>query len=157
MTEINFEFKEDRDFFQDLLCNKKEELEDYYELFDFRDPKIKRKEFNKIRNKLLRDLIKRKEKICELKLCEDCDINKEINLDHLIPLSTNELNKKLRNFPARFGKKVEPQSFGSNNKRNIVLACFACNSHKKHKFLDKEDMKRLLNKSLSRRKDLEEE
>jgi 5-methylcytosine-specific restriction endonuclease McrA len=56
-------------------------------------------------------------------------------LDHLIPLSSNELNKRLRALP-RVGKaKVARQSFGSNHADNLILACKRCNAFKKHRLL----------------------
>jgi len=56
-------------------------------------------------------------------------------VDHYIPLSTNELNKKLRNLKAEPGKKVKSQSFGSNDLDNFTLACSRCNGFKKHKII----------------------
>lgn len=73
-----------------------------------------------------------------------CDIERGINVDHLIPLSSNKLNKELRQLKALKGKKVLTQSFGSNNLSNLVLACKKCNSYKKHRFLSKAELKRIL-------------
>ena len=51
ILEINFEYKEDREYFQNLLFDYDEIIENYYYLFNLRDPIIKRKEFNKNYNK----------------------------------------------------------------------------------------------------------
>lgn len=44
---ISFQYKEDEEFFSKLLNQKEVLNSNYKDLFDFRDPLIKRKEFNK--------------------------------------------------------------------------------------------------------------
>jgi 5-methylcytosine-specific restriction endonuclease McrA len=46
--------------------------------------------------------------------------------------------------PAAFGEKVLAQSFGSNHPNNLILACERCNNYKKHRFLSREQLKRIL-------------
>ncbi|MBK6989183.1 MAG: hypothetical protein IPH33_13745 [Bacteroidetes bacterium] len=68
-----------------------------------------------------------------------CDISSGIVIDHLIPLSTNQLNKSLRKLAPVKGKKVATQSFGSNHIDNLVIACASCNNHKKHRIIGIQD------------------
>lgn len=140
---MNFEFSEDEEFFRKLLCKDKNVLNSYLYLFDFREPKIKRSEFLSIRGKVLKNLIDNYGQKCMLKYPNRCT-NSKFVIDHLIPLSSNKLNKILRDILAEKGKKVKTQSFGSNHINNLILACSECNSFKKHKFLDKEDISRIL-------------
>ena len=58
-----------------------------------------------------------------------CDMHSGTQVDHLIPLSSNKLNKELRQLKAVAGKKVVTQSIGSNHINNLVLACRNCNQH----------------------------
>lgn len=139
-----FEFPEDQKFFEELLCNADCDLLPYKSLFDFRSPTIKRAEFNRQMAKIRARLIERYGKICMLRYSKDCDIEKGVDVDHLIPLSSNKLNKELRKLAALTGKKVKTQSFGSNDLLNMVLACKKCNSHKKHRFLTRSEIKRIL-------------
>jgi len=134
---MDFTYKADYNYFVRLLAKGDRHLfeKKYKYLFDFRDPKIKRKEFNFIRKKVFSDLVKRYGLVCRLKLHPDCSKIKKFDVDHIIPLSTNELNKKLRNMKPQLGKKVSTQSFGSNHPYNLTLACSRCNAFKKHKIL----------------------
>lgn len=137
MTIIQFEFEEDRRFFSELLCAEEENIEKYFELFDFRDPSEKRREFNKRRNELLEQLLKLQGRRCLINYDGLCNLWSGITVDHLIPLSSNKLNKEIRRLKPETGQKVETQSFGSNNLKNLIVACRNCNNHKKHRFLDK--------------------
>tara|TARA_B100001146_G_scaffold217583_1_gene222315 strand:- start:632 stop:943 length:312 start_codon:yes stop_codon:yes gene_type:complete len=80
---------------------------------------------------------------CQLNLGV-CDEDSGFDVDHLIPLSSNVLNKALRELKARPGKKVLTQAYGSNNPLNLVLACKRCNAHKKHNFPSVEQLGRIL-------------
>ena len=135
MTLTNFEFLDDRNYFITTLCNGDvDEFEKFFsKLFDFRDPKIKRNELdvNKIKQLLLKD-----NQTCQLKISKECLGSQKLQVEHLIPVSTNKLNKSLRNLKAPPGKKVPTQSFGSNHISNLVLACEKCNSLKKHRLPD---------------------
>jgi len=131
-----FEFYEDKVFFANLLCwgNIKNLEKRYGQCFDFRDPAVKRREFNNIRNEVFKNLIKINGKKCQLNLSPKCD-DKNLVVDHFIPLSSNELNKKIRKIMHKKSKKIPSQSFGSNHPSNLILACSKCNSFKKHRFI----------------------
>lgn len=133
----DFQYKADYDFFINKLANDDAFLFEgkFQKLFDFRDPKIKRFEFNKLRNDLFRKLLDKHGEICQLRLCADCCVVKRFDIDHYIPLSTNELNKKLRGLKPKDGKKVPSQSFGSNDIANLRIACKRCNAFKKHRII----------------------
>ena len=135
---INFEFLEDKVFFINFLANGNKNCfnQKFLEYFDFRDPKIKRKEFNLIRNKLFKQLAMKYGKKCQLQIHPDCSKVKKFDIDHFIPLSTNELNKKLRNLKPCNRHKVQAQSFGSNNIKNLLIACSRCNAYKKHRIIN---------------------
>lgn len=132
---MKFDYPEDKSFFIKLLGAGSEEEFDLgcSKLFDFREPAAKRAEFNSKRKDLYRLITSQRENRCQLKLLPDCEVDKNLVLDHMIPLSSNELNKKLRNMKAPEGKKVPSQSFGSNHPDNLLLACTKCNNHKKHR------------------------
>jgi len=132
-----FQYKADYKFFLDKLAGGDEELfkRKYLKLFDFRDPIIKRKEFNLIRNKVFKELVLKYGEKCQLKIHPDCSEEKKFDVDHFIPLSTNKLNKEIRNLQAEKGKKVASQSFGSNDISNFKIACKRCNAFKKHKII----------------------
>lgn len=134
---INFEYPEDREFFANLLTEGDVDKLDaeFGDLFDFRHPAIKRWEFDKTSKKVLKGLIEKYHGECQLHLHPDCDSTKGLEPDHIIPLSSNDLNKKLRGMSGTSGAKVEAQSFGSNHPRNLTLACRRCNAFKKHKIL----------------------
>lgn len=141
---MNFEFPEDRTFFEKHLCQPGETLERYKDLFDSRPPIQKRAEFNKCRNELMNALIAEHGRMCLIGYRGLCSITTGIAVDHLIPLSSNKLNKQLRHLASEPGKKVRTQSFGSNHLLNLVIACSNCNNHKKHRFLEPDHLKRLL-------------
>jgi 5-methylcytosine-specific restriction endonuclease McrA len=133
---LNFVHPEDLKYFADQYCNGDSkivstELADY---FDFREPKIKRGEFNKTRNKIYEKLGSVYGYTCMLKLLPTCLETMHLAIDHIIPLSSNILNKELRHMTAPTGH-APTQSFGSNNIKNLILACSKCNNHKKHRFL----------------------
>ena len=142
---MEFEFKEDTEYFEKLLCNESQTLRVFINFFDFRPVAEKRNEFNKHRNKLKAILITKHGEECMLKLSK-CDMNSGIAIDHLIPLSTNLLNKSLRKLVPLKGKKAPTQSFGSNHIDNLVIACSNCNNHKKHRILEMEMLQRILNR-----------
>lgn len=134
---INFEHPEDREYFANLLANgDAEKLDrDFSDLFDFEHPAIKREKFNKIKKKILQELMEKYNGECQLKIHPDCSKVQKFEPDHIIPLSSNELNKKLRGMTRVTSEKVERQSFGSNNMKNMLLACKRCNAFKKHRFI----------------------
>jgi 5-methylcytosine-specific restriction endonuclease McrA len=147
--DLIFEYLEDRNYFDLLLCDLEEDITAYSDLFDFRPPAIKRAEFNRIRNFQLEQLLMRFGKVCHLKCSPNCNVGSGLAIDHLIPLSSNKLNRLLRNFSTSRSldgsiKKAPSQSFGSNAPRNLVLACNNCNAFKKHKILDRTSLKRIL-------------
>lgn len=133
----DFQYKTDYNFFLKKLANGDEVLfrKKYLKLFDFREPLVKRREFNLIRNKIYKELVLKYGETCQLNLCSDCSKEKVFDVDHFIPLSTNKLNKELRKLKPEVGKKVPSQSFGSNDISNLKLACKRCNSFKKHKII----------------------
>jgi len=137
----DFQYPEDKKFFIDLLANGDENQfnKKYKDCFDFREPKIKRKEFNLIRNKVFKQLVSNYGKKCQLKIHPNCSKINKFDIDHFIPLSTNELNKKLRNLKPASGHKVSTQSFGSNNIKNLLIACSRCNAYKKHRIISARD------------------
>lgn len=142
---MNFNHPGYDDFFSDLLCQEGEDLSKYSVLFDLRKPILKRKEFIKIYRKIWMDLERSGGRICQLQLGPNCEINNPVHIDHVIPLSSNVLNKSIRNSkPLQLGKKVTTESFGSNNILNLVLACRSCNLNKKHRFLKRDQMQRIL-------------
>jgi 5-methylcytosine-specific restriction endonuclease McrA len=143
-TSPRFTYPEDEQFFRALLCDDGETLDRYIPLFDFRSPTVKRQEFNRSRDRLLAQLIAAFGPVCQLQFAERCSFQSGIAVDHLIPLSTNKLNKELRALPAAPGKKVVAQSFGANRLANLVVACANCNSFKKHRLLERAHLKRLL-------------
>lgn len=136
--DMKFEYPEDEQLFASILCDgDKKKLKDQFMFqFDFNDPATKRNAFDKLKGIMMTEVLKSKEKRCELKLVSDCNDEKLV-LDHMIPLSSNELNKHLRKMSAPSGKKVPSQSFGSNHPSNLILACEACNNFKKHRFIRK--------------------
>lgn len=142
---MEFEFKEDQDYFEKLLCSETQTIEHFKHLFDFRPVTEKRNYINKNGSKLKELLISKHGAECMLRLSM-CDMNSGIAIDHLIPLSTNQLNKSLRKLKAVKGKKVATQSFGSNHIDNLVIACSNCNNHKKHRILEMEMLQRILNR-----------
>lgn len=153
VSKIEFEFLDDQTFFENLLCQPPETLDRYYELFDFRSPQLKRREFSVIRNKTKENLELQFGPICMLNFASDCDPRKGLVVDHLIPLSSNKLNKLFRKMqPSRNQdgvlKKVLTQSFGSNSAKNLILACHNCNSLKQNSLLESEIIRRIINQYL---------
>jgi len=65
---MDFEYPEDCVFFEQLLCDQDNTLETFTDLFDFRDPHEKRREFSAIRNLRLAELIDSFDRSCMLKL-----------------------------------------------------------------------------------------
>jgi len=136
-VQMKFEYPEDRVFFANLLANGDEKKldEEFSEYFDFRHPAIKRWEFNKVKKKLLDELVLKYDKKCQLRIHPECSQDGKFEPDHIIPLSTNELNKKLRHLVRSSSEKVLAQSFGSNHPKNLTLSCRRCNAFKKHKII----------------------
>lgn len=134
---MNFEYPEDEMFFAQLLTagDVVRLREEYADIFDFRDPAVKRAEFDAIAPGVREGLLEKYGEVCQLQLHPECSKEKMWQVDHMVPLSTNELNKKLRHAKAVKGKKVIAQSFGSNHPRNLVLACKRCNAFKKHRLM----------------------
>ena len=127
---IKFKYDSDYKYFNKEVFDNN--IENYKHLFDFRDPAQKRTEFNKIRNKVLQELLVRDNNSCQIGFENICDKDSGWNVDHYIPLSTNVLNKSLRGQKGKNGKKVKAESYGSNHIDNLILTCANCNSHKKH-------------------------
>ncbi len=146
-----FEHPEDRQFFANLLTQGDVNLLEnaYSELFDFRHPAIKRWEFNKVRKRVLSDLTEKHHGVCQLSISPQCSPEHGFEPDHIIPLSSNVLNKELRHQKRTTSAKVESQSFGSNHIRNLTLACKKCNALKKHRILSGTELKRLTASSAS--------
>lgn len=148
---IEFEHNEDKDFFKNLLCDENENIEKYSFLFNFSDPRIKRREFTKKYNKILKYLLDYYGNVCQLNIDMKCNVDDGIVVDHIIPISSNKLNKVLRKMNKEPGKKIRTQSFGSNDIKNLIISCKKCNSTKQNGFLDKEKYKKLIdfNKSFN--------
>ena len=136
---MKFQYTEDGEFFALLLTNgdNDEFRAQHIFKFDFREPSIKRADFDKLKKSTMEEFAELGRTKCELRLVSDCD-SQSLSLDHIIPLSSNELNKHLRKMTAPQGKKVPAQSYGSNDPRNFLVACEKCNGFKKHRFIKKE-------------------
>ncbi len=146
---LEFEHPEDQETFRQLLCDPGEALESYADLFDFRPVKEKRAEFARVKEERRTELVRRFGEVCMLHYAGDCDTASGLRIDHLIPLSTNKLNKLLRGAgTSRTSdgkmKKAPTQTLGSNGPRNLVLACHNCNSLKMNRILDRGTIKRVL-------------
>ena len=141
-----FKYPEYEIYFRDLLCEAGEDLSKYASLFDLREPpEIKRREFTaRYKQQAWKELEEKYGKVCQLQFSGSCEVNNPTHIDHVIPLSSNVLNKDLRKSKALPGKKVSTESFGSNDMSNLVLACSQCNNNKKHRFLDRGRMRRIL-------------
>jgi 5-methylcytosine-specific restriction endonuclease McrA len=144
MHSVTFLYPEDEVFFRALLCQGGEDLSRYADLFDFRPPHQKRREFGSRYRVLLQTIQAQYGDICQLQFNRICTMESGITLDHIIPLSSNRLNKMLRNIIPAPQKKVPTQSFGSNHPRNLIIACKACNIHKQNAFLEAEVLMRIL-------------
>lgn len=136
-----FENGEDRDFFDDLF-SEFGGIDRNSDHFDFRNADEKREEFNQKRKALFDQFVLARGKNCELRTHVGCAGIAE-QVDHLIPLSTNVLNKVIRKAVPQGGKKVLSQSFGSNRSSNLVLACGRCNAFKKHRLPTKDLLGRI--------------
>ena len=135
-----FKYEDDKQYFVELLGDFYSEL-----FFDFRLPEIKRKEFKKIRNRFYENLKNNFGECCQLEYHNICDKTSGFAIDHLIPLSSNELNKKIRKIkPKDKNHKVVSESYGSNEICNLIIACNKCNNHKKHRIIDKKRLHRIL-------------
>lgn len=143
---MQFEFPEDQEFFASLLADGDTEYltRAYSDLFDFRHPAIKRWEFDKTKKKVLQELIEKHKGECQLRIHPECSNIERFEPDHIIPLSSNVLNKELRHLERTSSAKVESQSFGSNHPRNLTLACRRCNGLKKHRILTGDILARLI-------------
>lgn len=138
---MNFKYSEDLDFFIKLFQTSEEGSKRFNTYFDFRSPLIKRQEFNKIRNKIYVQLVEVYGESCMLSIEGICDESSGFAVDHIIPLSTNELNKKIRHMKSiSQGKKVPTESYGSNHINNLAIACNKCNGYKKNKILTEEQL-----------------
>ena len=136
ISKPDFEYPEDEHFFDFLLG----ENIFFSDQFDFSDPTAKRRVFDGLKKRAMETMIEQGRTHCELQLIEDCDSSKLV-IDHIIPLSSNELNKHLRKMVAPVGMKVPAQSLGSNHPSNFLVACEKCNSFKKHRFIKKDGEK----------------
>lgn len=144
---IEFQYPEDREFFAQLLCNGNVgKLSKFKDFFDFRSSKVKREEYNLMRDALFQKIIKRDGYVCRLAISPKCLHDRELQIDHVIPLSTNIINKHTRRVKALPGKKVEAQSLGSNYLGNLIFACRECNREKWHRFLDQKTIQRVLSR-----------
>ena len=145
----NFDYPEDRVFFEDLLFGICDSEDAFLRLFDFRSADVKRKEFNRLRNNLFIKLAENSKSRCCIQFPVICDSNSNLVIDHIIPLASNHLNKTLRMIIPTSSKKVPSQSFGSNHLDNLILACEKCNNHKKHRILTKEQLQEIFNRQIS--------
>lgn len=139
-TFVQFDHIEDQAFFAELLCDGDEDVFEtrFSHCFDFRDPRVKRAEFDVQKIKLKALILERYGRKCMLQYPGICEGSTKLLLDHFIPLSSNVLNKTLRHISSEKGRKVKTQSFGSNHPDNFVLACPRCNAFKKHRMPDAE-------------------
>jgi 5-methylcytosine-specific restriction endonuclease McrA len=142
---MNFKYKNDEMFFKKML--EFLNIDTFLTLFDFSEPIEKRKEFNKIKKKFYDQLMLKQQGECYLAFNSICDVSKGYQIDHIIPLSTNILNKNLRNLKSTDkNKKVQSESYGSNHINNLILTCKSCNQNKKHKLLNQEDYIKIFKK-----------
>ena len=126
-----FDNPEDKDHF-DYVLQDIGGVDSNSHLFDFHAPDLKRREFNAIRDAFFAELSRRYGAGCQLRCHDDCGGVGTV-VDHLIPLSSNVLNKTLRGMKASANKKAPTQSFGSNHMDNFVLSCRRCNAFKQSK------------------------
>lgn len=139
---------EDLEYFLKRFGVEKEEAERIAPFFDRRPALKKRREFNAICAKAKADLLQRFGPTCMLGYAGVCDPASGWEVDHLIPLQSNVLNKQLRGMERVQPKKVPSQSYGSNEPCNLILACRRCNGHKKNLFLEKEHLDAVLARKL---------
>lgn len=139
-----FEHAEDQIYFEELFLKegKVSTIEDFMHLFDFRAYHVKRNEFRRVKKERFQVLQDQYGLVCMLRMgC--CEPSSGYLLDHVIPIYTNGLNKRLRRLKPEPGKKVKSQSLGSNHMDNLVISCNSCNNHKKHLLLDKEKLREI--------------
>jgi 5-methylcytosine-specific restriction endonuclease McrA len=146
---MRFKYEEDEYFFKDLFNTSNKETYTFDHFFDFRNPHVKRKAFNRMKKKLYNDMIELYGERCMLSYDNICDPESGFVLDHIIPISTNTLNKVLRDMKAQPGKKVPSESYGSNHMDNLAIVCNRCNGHKKNRLLSKKDFHRVLSSKSS--------
>ena len=140
-----FEYPEDERFFIGLLCRPGESIDNYTVFFDFGDPKEKRREYRRIRDRLLDEYLARFGRVCHLRRPRvSCSPEGDLEIDHVIPLMANQLNKRLRRITSEPGRKVPQQSFGSNDRANLVLACRACNANKKNSLPTRDEFQAII-------------
>lgn len=135
---LQFQYPEDRNFFINLLANGDEKKfeKEFSEYFDFRSHVIKREEFNKTSKKVLAELIEKHDGKCQLRIHPECSTTGVWHPDHIIPLASAELHRKLRHIKNNpDGSKPESVSYGSNHPKNLTLACEKCNLRKKHRII----------------------
>jgi hypothetical protein len=132
---IKFDNPEDKLFFEKLFCRSGELIETYASYFDFRVPRIKKEEFDQIRDQLTTTMTQKLGDHCALSFHHICNPDSGMVVDHYIPLSSNELNKNLRKMKPSQYKLVPVQSFGSNHIDNLILVCENCYRHRKHRFV----------------------
>lgn len=132
---LEFKYKKDRQYFADKLSDGSVAMLEkrHDRLFDFRNPKLKRAEYNAKKQSLFSVVFRRAQGICQI-----CKAVKGIEIDHKIPLASNYWNKKFRGMrPKKVNgrlKKVSSESYGSNHLENLQLACKSCNRKKWHRF-----------------------
>jgi hypothetical protein len=146
---LEFQHPKYRAFFERMLCRDGETLAIYADLFDLGPVPAKRSAFARIRTARLNQLVERFGRVCMLRFAPDCNVASGLCLDHLVPLSSNKLNRELlaaSTFHDADGnfRKAPTESFGSNGSRNLILACTNCNSFKQNKFLDSATVARAL-------------
>lgn len=137
-------------YFTKLLCQGEDELSRFSDLFDLRPLAVKRAEFNRLAKAVRLELLKSRGDQCELQIAGVCLGNVDLQVDHLIPLATNVVNK-LNGVKAVNGRKVKSHSYGSNHMSKLGLACRACNAHKKHRILSSEEVRRILSNRMRAR------
>jgi len=130
-------YEKDKQHFADLYTGgdiRKLDTE-YSLLFDTRDPKVKRKEYIDNYKKLFTAVFQSAKGLCQI-----CHIAKGVEIDHIVPLKSNELNKRFRDMHATTvnGKihKVKAESYGSNDVNNLQLVCKSCNRTKWHRLVE---------------------
>lgn len=147
-SDLRFEYPDDARYFAARLCRLGETIDEYYFHFDFRAKPEKRREFDRAKRRLIGAYEGEYGRVCQLQIAtEGCSFERGLVLDHLIPLESNELNKRIRGMAHEVGRKVPQQSLGSNDPRNLVLACARCNSRK----LNSIPNARLFREALARR------
>lgn len=135
---MKLKYKEDWDYFKINLDFVKDEI--FNTLFDDTDSLEKRKQYNIIKKQVYKELMDDQKGDCYLNIDGICNISSGYQIDHIIPLTTNILNKKLRNMKSEDrSKKVPSESYGSNHINNLILTCKSCNQHKKHRLLNKKE------------------